>query len=136
MKKADIVLEDWPAYESIVHDLGKQLRSHSLRGVIILLLNICIDNNCCADILSPYSIYYCLLIFISCSTTVKQLLTENNPLQNAIVLALGELARQGPLPLPAGSEEDEAKTVTSLSLVKALVTIFGNKKIPSKVYTF
>lgn len=85
MKKADIVLEDWPAYESIVHDL------------------------------------------------VKQLLTENNPLQNAIVLALGELARQGPLPLPAGSEEDEPKTVTSLSLVKALVTIFGNKKIPSKI---
>lgn len=92
------------------------------------------------DIQSPYSSIfytplYSILIFILCSITVKQLLSENSPLQNAIVLALGEMARQGPLPLPAGSEGDEPKAVSSLALVKTLVTIFGNKKIPSKVCT-
>ncbi|KAK7017866.1 hypothetical protein SK128_016544, partial [Halocaridina rubra] len=66
---------------------------------------------------------------------VSQLLEENCPLHNAIVIALGEIARQNSLPLPSGVEDSEKVTekVTSLALVKALVAIFGNKKLPSKV---
>lgn len=43
------------------------------------------------------------------------------------------MARQAPLPLPAGTEDEDDQKVTSLGLVKALVQIFNNKKLPSKV---
>lgn len=85
MKKTGVLLEDWPAYESVVQEL------------------------------------------------VKKLLFENSPIQNALVLAVGEMARQGPLPLPAGTEDSGDKDVTLLALVQTLVKIFNNKKLPSKV---
>ena len=70
----------------------------------------------------------CRLFFL-----VKTLLFENSPIQNALVVAVGEMARQGPLPLPAGTEETDDKEVTLLAFVKVLVKIFNNKKLPSKV---
>lgn len=72
-------------------------------------------------------------LFICFSYLVKKLLFENSPIQNALVLALGEMARQGPLPLPAGTEDSGDKDVTLLALVQTLVKIFNNKKLPSKV---
>ncbi|XP_066988430.1 proteasome adapter and scaffold protein ECM29 [Macrobrachium rosenbergii] len=85
LKKNDIILEDWPSFETVVKDL------------------------------------------------VTQLLAENCPLQNSIVIALGEIARQSPLPLPADNEEKDTQKATLLSLINALVKIFVNKKIPSKI---
>lgn len=84
MKKSGVYLEDWPAYESIVHDL------------------------------------------------VHQMLSESSPIQNALVIAIGEMARQSTLPLPGVAEVD-TKQLSSLALVNALIKIFNNKKLPSKV---
>lgn len=49
------------------------------------------------------------------------------------MVALGEVARQAPLPLPVGAEDVDDQKVTLLGLVKTLVQIFNNKKLPSKV---
>ncbi|XP_071525915.1 proteasome adapter and scaffold protein ECM29 [Panulirus ornatus] len=85
MKKSGISLKEWPAYESIVNDL------------------------------------------------VRQVLSDSSPIQNALVIAIGEMARQGPLPLPAGVAEEDSRKPTSLALFKALFKIFTDKKLPSKV---
>ncbi|XP_045609918.2 proteasome adapter and scaffold protein ECM29 isoform X1 [Procambarus clarkii] len=85
MKKSGVFLEDWPAFESVVHEL------------------------------------------------VRQMVSENSPIQNALVIAIGEMARQSPLPLPVGVAQEDSKQLSSLALVNALVKIFKTKTLPSKV---
>lgn len=66
--------------------------------------------------------------------SVEQLLSDSsNSLHNSLVISLGEMARHSALPLKPGAEDDPTTKVTSLSLVKTLVKIFNNKKLPSKV---
>ncbi|XP_076034919.1 proteasome adapter and scaffold protein ECM29-like isoform X2 [Oratosquilla oratoria] len=62
---------------------------------------------------------------------LTQLAMDNNPIQNNLVRAIGDMARQSPLPLEEGSEED--KKPSFHSLVKNLETIKNNNKLPSKV---
>ncbi|KAK3880878.1 hypothetical protein Pcinc_014654 [Petrolisthes cinctipes] len=70
----------------------------------------------------------------SVQTFVKQLISETgSSLHNSLVISLGEMARHSALPLPPGVQDDPASKVSSLSLVKSLVKIFNNKKLPSKV---
>ncbi|KAG7160614.1 Proteasome adapter and scaffold protein ECM29-like [Homarus americanus] len=64
---------------------------------------------------------------------VGQLLSGNSPIQNALVISLGEMARQSPLPLPVGVPEGDKKPVSSLAVVNYLIKVFNNKKLPSKV---
>lgn len=49
---------------------------------------------------------------------------------SAACLAISELGRCGPLPLP---KEDEGATIGKLGVVKKLQSILNNAKLPSKV---
>ncbi|CAL4121852.1 unnamed protein product, partial [Meganyctiphanes norvegica] len=66
---------------------------------------------------------------------VGQLLEGNSGYESALIVALGEMARQAQLPLPIGDATEEnadKKTTTLFNLVTCLVKIFNNKKLASK----
>ena len=67
---------------------------------------------------------------------------ENSPYQNALVIALGEIARQTMLPIPPGSvpegeepskNRNSTASISLYSLIICLDKIFNNNKLPSKV---
>ncbi|KAB7502624.1 Proteasome-associated protein ECM29-like protein [Armadillidium nasatum] len=62
---------------------------------------------------------------------VKMIVSDLKTLQLSCLIALGEIARQAPLPLPVEDENDEKPSLMKLLLT--LQSIYCNKKLSSKV---